>query len=212
MSISDILQQASPVLPVITLHQPELAVPLAESVIAGGLNVLEITLRTDGALDAISRIKCAFPTCCVGAGTVIHSNQLNNVKDSGADFIVTPGFYPELLQQARETSIPTLPGVATPGEIMQAISMGFDTLKLFPARILGGPATLKALAGPFPQTKFCPTGGISVADLASYLALPNVPCAGVSWLTPRQLIEAKDWSAITAQAKDFLAETSGING
>lgn len=201
MTLDDILALARPVMPVLVIDRAEQAMPLAEALAGGGVHVLEITLRTDAALDAIALLARALPNAVIGAGTVLTEAQMDEALAAGARFLVSPGCTPRLLEAARARSAPLLPGVATASELQLALEYGYDRLKCFPAAAAGGPALLKALAGPFPEVRFCPTGGISEATAPDYLALANVECVGGSWLaTPEQLARG-DWAGITAAAQ-----------
>ena len=186
----------APVIPVLTIDRLERAVPLARALVAGGLTVLEITLRTATALAAIEAIAEAVPEAIVGAGTVTDADGLSAALAAGAGFIVSPGFSPALADQARDAAIPFLPGVATAGEVMAAATAGLTHLKFFPAEAMGGIATLKAFAGPFADIRFCPTGGIRAENAAAYLALENVVCVGGSWVAPASAVRTGDWPAI----------------
>lgn len=205
MSDLDQILRAAPVLPVIALDRLEQAVPLAEALLEGGIPTLEITLRTPAALAAIQAIRRAFPEALVGAGTVTSPAALRQVTEAGARFAVSPGLTPALAAAAAAGPLPLLPGVFTPGEVMAAQEAGFRFLKLFPAEQAGGIGMLKALAGPFPDLRFCPTGGIRPDTAAQYLAQPNVLCVGGSWLTPRALLAAGDWKGITTLARQAAA-------
>lgn len=200
-SIHDILARA-PVIPVITIDDPDQALLLAEALLAGGLTVLEITLRTARALQIIDQIRDAFPDALVGAGTVLNPEQFMNAVDAGADFIVSPGFTEELLDCAFTQEQPFLPGVNTASEVMTLLAEGIDAMKFFPAEAAGGIALLKALAAPFPQALFCPTGGISPRNARDYLALPNVACIGGSWMVSPELLRAGRWEDIRMLAQD----------
>lgn len=199
------IMQAVPVIPVLTIERLESALPLAEALISGGLTVLEITLRTPAAVEAIKLIKATFPQACTGAGTVIDRATLDMALAAGSDFIVSPGSTPELLRAVRSTDVPYLPGVATPSELMQALDHGFTELKFFPAEAAGGVSMLKSLAAPLPQALFCPTGGITVDSAPSYLALPNVTCVGGSWMATKSMIDAGDWRGIHTLAATAAA-------
>ena len=192
---------AAPVVPVIVLEDAAHAVPLARALLAGGLTVLEVTLRSDAALPGIRAIAREVPQAKVGAGTVLSVDDLAAAREAGAQFAVSPGSTPALLESARTCGLPFLPGVMTPSEVAAALAAGYDTMKFFPAGQAGGVEMLKALAGPFPQVKFCPTGGISLANASDFLALPNVVCVGGSWITPGASIRASDWAAITRLAQ-----------
>ncbi|WP_428312943.1 bifunctional 4-hydroxy-2-oxoglutarate aldolase/2-dehydro-3-deoxy-phosphogluconate aldolase [Hydrocarboniphaga sp.] len=192
---------SGPVIPVIVIEDVAYAVPLARALIAGGVRVLEVTLRTPAAIDSIRAIVDAVPEALVGAGTLINDADIRRAQAAGASFGVSPGATPSLLAAATELSFPMLPGVMTPSDVIAAIHAGYTALKLFPAAQAGGIGMLKALNGPFPQVRFCPTGGISPTSATDFLALPNVACVGGSWLTPADLIEARDWAGITRLAQ-----------
>ena len=201
MNIREIVSLA-PVIPVLTLTDLEHAVPLARALTAGGLRVLEITLRTPAALAAIEEIRRAVPQAVVGVGTLTRAVDFAAAGRAGAQFGVTPGLTPELAAASRGARFPLLPGVMTPTELIAARAAGFNVLKLFPAQQAGGIAMLKALGGPFPDVLFCPTGGITRAVAADYLALPNVACVGGSWVAPQAMLAGCDWSGIEALARD----------
>ncbi|MGC9163459.1 MAG: bifunctional 4-hydroxy-2-oxoglutarate aldolase/2-dehydro-3-deoxy-phosphogluconate aldolase [Thiomonas sp.] len=199
------LLRAGPVLPVIVIHDAALAVDLAAALVAGGIRTLEVTLRTPAALQAIGRIRDRVPGALVGAGTVLTPHDWRRAQDAGAQFGISPGLTPALLEAASKSPLPFVPGVATASEAMLALDAGFTALKLFPAEAVAGRALLKSLHGPLPQLLFCPTGGITPANAASYLALPNVACVGGSWLVPETALAARDWDAITALAREACA-------
>jgi 2-dehydro-3-deoxyphosphogluconate aldolase/(4S)-4-hydroxy-2-oxoglutarate aldolase len=198
-SIEDILR-LSPVMPVVTPRDAASTVALARALHLGGLRSIEITLRNETALEAIAAVVRAVPGLVVGAGTVVHPDQIASVAAAGAAFAVSPGCTASLRAAAREHALPWLPAIATPSELMAAQEMGFRCFKFFPAEAAGGVAMLKALAGPFPQARFCPTGGITAATAPAWLALPNVLCVGGSWLTPTDRVDAGDWPALEALA------------
>lgn len=200
MIISEVLG-AGPVIPVIVIPDARQAVPLARALVAGGVRILEVTLRTPAALEAVRRITAEVPEAVVGVGTITLPQAFEEAKAAGARFGVTPGLTTNLAKAARDSEMPLLPGVMTPTEVIAALSAGFHRLKLFPAQQAGGIGMLKALAGPFPQVKFCPTGGITADNAPAFLAQPNVACVGGSWLAPKDLIERGDWPAITARAR-----------
>ena len=204
MDIRSVLA-ASPVMPVIVLEEVAHAVPLARALVAGGIRVLEVTLRTPVALDCMRAIAAEVPEALLGAGTVLSAADLDAAAKAGAVFAISPGASPALLEAARNSPIPFLPAVMTPSDVITAMDAGFDTFKLFPAAQAGGMAMLKALGGPFPQARFCPTGGIDAASAPAFLALPNVACVGGSWLCPAELVRAGDWDAITALARAAAA-------
>jgi 2-dehydro-3-deoxyphosphogluconate aldolase/(4S)-4-hydroxy-2-oxoglutarate aldolase len=195
------LASYGPVIPVIVIKRLEDAVPMAEALVAGGVRVLEVTLRTPVALKAMEAIAKAVPDAIVGAGTVRSVADAQAAKDAGCRFAVSPGYTPEVGRAAREIDLPLLPGVATGSEVMMANADGYYFLKLFPATAVGGVPLLKALAGPFPDVAFCPTGGITPETAPQFLALPNVKVCGGSWLTPDDAVQAGDWARITQLAK-----------
>jgi 2-dehydro-3-deoxyphosphogluconate aldolase/(4S)-4-hydroxy-2-oxoglutarate aldolase len=200
LSIRELLSRA-PVIPVLTVADLATAVPLARALVAGGLPVLEVTLRSEAALAAIAAMRAAVPEAVVGAGTVIDPAQLAAALEVGSQFIVSPGFSPALCAEGVRRGARMLPGVTTPTELMAALAAGFETLKFFPAAQAGGVGMLRALAAPFPAVRFCPTGGIDVATAPDYLALPNVLCVGMSSLATPALLAAGDYAAITALAR-----------
>lgn len=197
--IDDILRQA-PVVPVLAVSEVEDAVPLAEALVAAGLPVLEITLRTAAALEVIRRMR-EVPGAIVGAGTVLTRADLEAVRDAGAAFAISPGGTDALYEAGKASDIPLLPGIATASELMRGLEHGWQRFKFFPAESSGGVAALKGFGGPFAQVKFCPTGGIDAAKAPSYLALPNVLTVGGSWMVPGDALKAKDWARIGALAK-----------
>lgn len=203
MIVADALavMQLGPVLPVIVIDDAGVAVDLAVALVAGGVRALEVTLRTPAAFEAIARMRAAVPEACVGAGTVLDGQQWQRAIDAGAQFGVSPGLTPALLDAIGRTSQPFLPGVATVGEAMRAREAGFTALKFFPAEAAGGRALLQAIAGPLPDLRFCPTGGIHLGNARDYLTLPNVPCVGGSWLVPADALAQRDWARITALAQ-----------
>lgn len=198
-SIVDILK-ISPVMPVIVLHDVRQALPLGRALANGGIRVVEITLRTPAAIDAVRIVRAAAPELCVGVGTITSALELVEAIEAGAHFGVSPGASPALLAEARSASVPFLPGVMTPSDVIIAREAGFRALKLFPAAQAGGPALLKALGAVFPDVMFCPTGGITPETAPDYLALSNVACVGGSWLAPPELIAAEDWLTIEQRA------------
>jgi 2-dehydro-3-deoxyphosphogluconate aldolase / (4S)-4-hydroxy-2-oxoglutarate aldolase len=194
-----------PVIPVIVVDRIEHAVPLAHSLVAGGVKVLEVTLRTPVALAAIEAMARAVPDAIVGAGTLRSAADVRAAVDAGARFGVSPGYTREIGAACREAGLPLLPGVATAGEVMAASADGHEFLKFFPASAAGGVPMLKALAGPFPDIAFCPTGGISAETAPQYLALPNVRVVGGSWLTPAEALRNGEWARITQLARAAMA-------
>jgi len=200
MSIRDITGLA-PVIPIITIDDAATAVPLARALVAGGLPAIEVTLRTEAALDAARAMIAQVPEAVIGLGTVLRREHVAAARDIGARFLVSPGFSTELAELARQSKLPFLPGIATPSELMAALAAGFPVLKFFPAEPAGGVDMLRALHGPFPDAAFCPTGGIDAAKAPSYLELPNVVAVGGSWVAPRTAVIARDWQKVTALAR-----------
>ncbi|MGL4264398.1 MAG: bifunctional 4-hydroxy-2-oxoglutarate aldolase/2-dehydro-3-deoxy-phosphogluconate aldolase [Afipia sp.] len=192
------------IVPVLTIARVEDGVPLARALVAGGVKTLEITFRTDAAADAARAIIAEVPEAVVGIGTVLNADDLRRARALGARFAVSPGATPELLDAAAASDLPLLPGVATASELMQARARGFDLLKFFPAEQSGGIPMLRALAGPFPHTRFCPTGGVSAANAATWLAEPNVIAIGGSWLCPASDVKAGNWEVITGRCIDAM--------
>ena len=195
------VMQDAPVIPVIVLQDVAQAVPLARALVAGGIRMLEITLRTAVALDCMRAIRAEVPDAIVGAGTVCNARDVDDCLEAGARFAVSPGYTTQLGVTCRERGLPLLPGVATASEIMQAQNDGFTELKFFPALQAGGVAMLKAFYGPFPHIQFCPTGGISTQNAADFLALPNVICVGGSWLVPADALAQADYTRIETLAR-----------
>ena len=200
MGIKEILQNST-IIPVITINEIKHAVPLAKALLAGGINTVEITLRTPIALDAIQLIKKEVPQCYLGAGTVATASHFSDIKTAGATFAISPGITADLIQTANKIGIPYLPAVSTPSDILLAKQFNLTHLKFFPANI-GGIKALKNFNAVFPDLKFCPTGGITVDTMNDYLSLPNVICIGGSWLTPQNLMEKGQWDEITRLAKE----------
>lgn len=206
------VMRVSPVIPVVTLLDPEDAVPVARALLAGGVGLIELTLRTPTALESLALIAADVPDMLLGAGTVLSADQADAAVAAGAQFLVSPGLTRPLHRHFRSLGVPVLPGVSTVGEVMTALEEGATELKFFPAGPAGGPAYLAALGGPIPHATFCPTGGISVGNAADYLALPNVACVGGSWLTPQSAIDDQDWARITAlsAATTALAPSAAV--
>jgi 2-dehydro-3-deoxyphosphogluconate aldolase/(4S)-4-hydroxy-2-oxoglutarate aldolase len=194
-----------PVIPVIVLQRVQDAVPLAQALVAGGVRVLEVTLRTPVALECIEAIARAVPQAIVGAGTIRSAADAHAAKSAGSAFGVSPGYTSAVGAACRDVGLPLLPGVATAGEVMAAMADGLDFLKFFPATAAGGIPMLKALAGPFPDVAFCPTGGITLQTAPQFLALPNVKVCGGSWLTPADAVAEGDWARITQLAREAAA-------
>ena len=199
------LLQLSPIIPVITIDRVEDAVPLARSLVAGGLRLLEITLRTPAALAAAQAIIADVPEAVVGMGTVLSGRDLARASEIGAQYALSPGATPALLEAAAAQDLPFIPGIATSSELMAALAHGFDVVKFFPAVSSGGIATLAAMSGPFPQVKFCPTGGIGEGNMRVWLDQPNVVAVGGSWLAPAADVRAGAWDAITERVRRSLS-------
>jgi 2-dehydro-3-deoxyphosphogluconate aldolase/(4S)-4-hydroxy-2-oxoglutarate aldolase len=200
-TLRDYLSRA-PVIPVVTLEDTRQSIDLAQALVKAGLPMIEVTLRTPGALDAISAIAKAVPEAIVAAGTVIDPRQIFEAADAGAKFIVTPGTPLRLAERLREAPIPVMPGCSTVSEAMTLSGLGFEILKFFPAAASGGAAWLKSIHGPLPKLSFCPTGGIDLASAPSYLALPNVPCVGGTWMAPSDALKAGDFDRIGRLASE----------
>ncbi len=197
--------QISPIVPVVVVENIKDAVPLAQSLIEGGIQIIEVTLRSNCALEAIELIDKNVPKMRVGAGTILNPTQLEQAQNRGAEFLISPGLTIKLLEYAKKKNMPLIPGVSSSSEVMQALELGYSALKFFPAEYCGGVKLLNAFNGPFKGVKFCPTGGISVDNMRSYLDLENVLCVGGSWLTPKNLIQNKEWDKITEICKRALA-------
>lgn len=191
----------APVVPVVVLDDVSDAVPLARALVAGGLPAIEVTLRTPVALDAIREISGAVPEAVVGAGTVIAPEQVTACAAAGARFLVSPGWTEVLLTAMRASGLPFLPGVSTTSEVVALLERGVREMKFFPAQAAGGTAYLRSLAGPLPQARFCPTGGVGPDNAAEYLALPNVACVGGTWMLPADAVAARDWARIEGLAR-----------
>ena len=201
MAFEDELR-ATRIVPVIVIKDLAHAVPLAKALVEGGLNILEVTLRTPAALDAIRAIAAEVKGAIVGAGTVINADQFAAAADAGSKFVVSPGLTEEVVRASRDHNVPILPGIATASDIMLGLGLGLSTFKFFPAETSGGAPAIKALGGPFPQARFCPTGGISAKNLAAYLSLPNVICAGGSWMVPSDLNAPDAFASAATMARE----------
>ncbi|MGL2618407.1 bifunctional 4-hydroxy-2-oxoglutarate aldolase/2-dehydro-3-deoxy-phosphogluconate aldolase [Helicobacter pylori] len=197
--------QISPIIPVVVIEDIKDAVPLAQSLVEGGIQIIEVTLRSSCALEAIELIAKNVPKMRVGAGTILNPTQLEQAQNRGAEFLISPGLTIKLLEYAKKKDMPLIPGVSSSSEVMQALELGYSALKFFPAEYCGGVKLLNAFNGPFKGVKFCPTGGISADNMHSYLNLENVLCVGGSWLTPKNLIQNKEWDKITEICKRSLA-------
>jgi 2-dehydro-3-deoxyphosphogluconate aldolase/(4S)-4-hydroxy-2-oxoglutarate aldolase len=200
MTIRTIFQQAR-IIPVLTIEDAESGVGLARALVAGGMPVLEVTLRTRGALDAVKAIKASVPDAVVGVGTVVRLQDVRSAVDTGVHFAVSPGLSEELAKAAADAKLPYLPAVQTASEIMTARRLGFTTLKFFPAKPAGGIAALKSFAPVFPDVAFCPTGGVGADDFRDYLKLENVVAVGGSWMVPAEMVRRRDWHGIQAVAR-----------
>ncbi|WP_171110893.1 MULTISPECIES: bifunctional 4-hydroxy-2-oxoglutarate aldolase/2-dehydro-3-deoxy-phosphogluconate aldolase [unclassified Streptomyces] len=210
--MTDSVLDLAPVVPVVVLPDAADAVPLARALVAGGLPAIEVTLRTPGALDVIRAISGAVPDAVVGAGTVITPGQVEDAVSAGARFLVSPGWTDVLLEAMRGSGVPYLPGVSTTSEVVALLERGVREMKFFPAAAAGGTAYLKSLAGPLPQARFCPTGGIGLASAPEYLALPNVGCVGGSWMLPADAVAARDWERIERLAREAASLNAGDLG
>lgn len=208
--IEDIVR-LGPVIPVLAFDSVEQGEHVSRALLAGGVKVLEITLRTPAGLQAIERASQLSPELVVGVGTITQPEQCALAKKAGAQFGVSPGLTKEIHQAAQDAELPLLPGVMTPTDILVALALGYDIVKFFPAQQAGGVAMLQAFHGPFPALKFCPTGGITAETATTFLALPNVVCVGGSWLTPKAALAAQDWDEVTrlARAASELAAHQG---
>ncbi len=198
--VIDRMLTRGPVVPVVVIDDPAHAVPLARALLAGGIGVIEVTLRTDAGLDSLARIAREVPEMILAAGTVTTPEQLRSVRDAGAAVAISPGLTDRLLAASSDLAMPLLPGIATASELMRGLDAGLSRFKLFPASAVGGIALLQAFAGPFADARFCPTGGIGLEQAPSYLALPNVVCVGASWVASRTDVASGRWSAISGNA------------
>jgi 2-dehydro-3-deoxyphosphogluconate aldolase/(4S)-4-hydroxy-2-oxoglutarate aldolase len=199
------LLDLAPVVPVVVIHDAADAVPLARALVAGGLPAIEVTLRTPVALEAIRAVADEVPEAVVGAGTVITPEQVEESVAAGARFLVSPGWTDVLVKAMRGAGVPFLPGVSTASEVVALLERGVREMKFFPAEAAGGTAYLKSLAGPLPQARFCPTGGIGAANAPAYLALPNVGCVGGTWMLPPDAVAARDWTRVEKLAREAAA-------
>ncbi|WP_371366013.1 bifunctional 4-hydroxy-2-oxoglutarate aldolase/2-dehydro-3-deoxy-phosphogluconate aldolase [Pseudomonas sp. QL9] len=201
----DALAERARILPVITIDREQDILPMADALAAGGITVLEVTLRTSLGLTAIRTLAEKRPELCIGAGTVLDGETFRQAEEAGAQFVVTPGCTDELLQYAVSRPVPLLPGVATASEIMAAYRYGLRRFKLFPAKVCGGVEALKAFGGPFPEVRFCPTGGVGPDNLNDYYRLENVMCVGGSWMLPKAAVSSGDWKAVERLSREALA-------
>ena len=193
------------ILPVITIAREEDILPLADALAAGGIKTLEVTLRSEHGLKAIRLLREQRPELCIGAGTVLDRATFAAVEAAGAQFVVTPGITPDILEAGVNSDIPLLPGISTPSEIMMGYALGYRRFKLFPAEISGGAAAIKAFAGPFGDIRFCPTGGVNPGNVRNYMALSNVMCVGGTWMLDSGWIKNREWSRIEACSAEALA-------
>ncbi|MFW5451415.1 MAG: bifunctional 4-hydroxy-2-oxoglutarate aldolase/2-dehydro-3-deoxy-phosphogluconate aldolase [Methylophagaceae bacterium] len=191
------IMNSSPIVPVMVINKVEHAVPLAKALVKGGITVLEITLRTEAALESITRIKAEVPDAIVGAGTIINIETLNKAIAAGAEFIVSPGTTDKMIDAALATGVPLLPGVANPSEAMRLLEKGITEMKFFPAEAAGGIPMLKSIGAPIPQITFCPTGGVNQKNVKDYYSLSNVACVGGSWMCAANLVDDENWDEIT---------------
>lgn len=203
MNVEDIIK-ISPIIPVVVIEKLEDALEIAQALLDGGIKIMEITLRTEVAFEAIALISKELPQMCVGAGTLTNAKEFKDALYYGAQFVFSPGNSKELMQIASELKVPFIPGVATPSDIMMAKSEGFEYCKLFPASLVGGVKALKAYASVFSTMKFCPTGGVNLENVQEYMALENVVCVGGTWMLPAELIEEKRFSEITELCEEAL--------
>ncbi|MCL4108314.1 UNVERIFIED_CONTAM: hypothetical protein GTU68_065342 [Idotea baltica] len=197
---------SSPIIPVIEIDDVSQAIDLANALIDGGINVLEITLRTPAAIDSIRLLAKEVPSAIVGAGTVLNPSDLSRVRDAGASFAISPGCTDRLLKRATDINFPLIPGLSTGSELMKGLDLGYTHFKLFPATSVGGLSLLKSFSGPFQQAKFCPTGGINESNYLDFLALNNVLCAGGSWVAPTNLVKAGNFKKITEITASAIAK------
>lgn len=196
-----------PIIPVIVINDLNHAVPLAKAIMAGGIRVLEVTLRTPVAMEAIAIMREAVPDAIVGAGTVINAHKLEQCQEAGAQFAISPGLTQELLSAGQKSSIALIPGAASVSEVMEGMVLGYQHFKFFPAEAVGGIPFLRSIFGPLPEVRFCATGGVKAENFQDYLALPNVACVGGSWVVPEKLVKSEDWQGIT----ELCRQVRGIN-
>jgi len=201
--------KVSPIIPVLAIKDASKAVDIALALQEGGINIMEITLRTDAAVDAIAKVAKKLPSMVVGAGTVINEKQFKAVKDAGAKFVISPGMTRSLLEYSQDIGIAFIPGVASASDIMLGMEYELDAFKLFPANIVGSVDALKAFAGPFGNVSFCPTGGVKLGNMNAYLSMNNVLCVGGTWICPSELIDRNDFQAITDLCKEALNSIEG---
>lgn len=196
------IMRVSAVIPVLVIDRLDDAAPLARALSSGGLKVLEVTLRTPKGLPAIAEMKAAAPDAIVGAGTVNTAAQVALAADAGAEFIVSPGLTPAIVDAARARNLPILPGISSASDILRGLELGLSAFKFFPAETSGGAPAIRALEGPFPDIHFCPTGGVTLANAQTYFDLKSVLCVGGSWITPKTAVESKDWATVERLAHE----------
>ena len=206
----DALLTTSPVMPVLVIERVEDAVPLAEALKAGGLSVLEVTLRTDAAIEVIREIANNVDDVIVGAGTLTKPEEFAAIEEAGGMFAISPGATDALFEAGLASNLPYLPAISSVAEMMRGLEFGYEAFKFFPAEAAGGANMLKAISGPFPHVRFCPTGGINVNNFSDYLKLPSVSVVGGSWVVPTAMIDAKDWAGITQLASDAVAKANAL--
>lgn len=195
------------IVPVLVIKDVADALPIAEAILASGIKVLEVTLRTPSALNVIQEIATHLPQAIIGAGTVTNAQMLQQSRDAGAKFAISPGLTKDLLKAGQGGDIALIPGISSISELMDGIDYGYDHLKFFPAEASGGVNAIKSIGGPFPDIKFCPTGGININNINNYLALSNVACCGGSWLVTDEIVKTKDWSTITQLCNEAIIKT-----
>ncbi len=205
ISPKDLFAQGK-IVPVLVIKDVADALPIAEAILQSGIKVLEVTLRTPSALDVIKEIATHLPQAIIGAGTVTNAQMLQQARDAGAKFAISPGLTKDLLKAGQEGDIALIPGISSISELMDGIDYGYDHLKFFPAEASGGVKAIKSISGPFPDIKFCPTGGININNINEYLALPNVACCGGSWLVTDELVKNKNWAGITQLCNEALVQ------
>lgn len=210
-TVTEPLLRSCPVVPVVVLDDPGQAVPLGKALLAGGIDVVEITLRTHAGLEAIRRLG-GLPALHVGAGSVLVPDQVDEVVEAGARFVVSPGLAVDVVHRCRALDVPALPGVATASDLMTATALGLEEVKFFPANLLGGPAAIKALAAPFTRMSFMPSGGVNADNMTDYLALPAVPAVSGSWMVDPKLLQAGDWAEVTARSATAVEKAARAAG
>jgi 2-dehydro-3-deoxyphosphogluconate aldolase/(4S)-4-hydroxy-2-oxoglutarate aldolase len=199
------------IIPVLVIKEVADALPVAEAILASGIKVIEVTLRTPAALEVITEIATHLPQAIVGAGTITNAEMLHQAQQAGAKFAISPGLTQDLLIAGKASNIALIPGISSISELMDSIDLGYNYLKFFPAEAAGGVKTLNAIGGPFPEVRFCPTGGINLTNINDYLALPNVPCCGGTWLVTNDIVKRKSWSDITALCHQVVEHTAKID-